>query len=63
MPAIADYVRPNGDEGPVLVTIEYQVTYRSDAAVLPRDTRVRPRSARGWSIPLGAYRDVEKPNR
>ena len=26
MPAIADYVRPDGDEGPVLVTVEYTVT-------------------------------------
>ena len=63
MPVIIEDVRPQLDEGPVLVTVEYRVTAIERGEFLRGDSRVRPRSASGRRIPVGMFRDLEEADR
>jgi len=63
MPAIVTAVRPEFDEGPVLVTVEYRVNPDQVEAFLRAMYEYRRVRRRDGAFRWGVYRDVEDPDR
>ncbi len=63
MPAIVADVRPELDEGPVLVTVEYRVTRDRAAEFLEAIYRYGRIRRRDGAFRWGIYRDLEEPDR
>ena len=63
MPAIAGSIGPDGDDGPVLVTVEYRVAQAHVAAFLTAIHGYGHVRRRDGASRWGIFRDVEDPDR